>query len=160
MSPSRRKLRKIEDHQCPAYQPFRSARGRRVNDSGLVVGIQGRADADYSRELVALDANEADSTHWSRSGWCERPKVELFVRESIYLYLQLQTVSTPQSYDFILSPNGKVSPEDLSPSKVKLEPVPDGYVIQNVTGIRTHIVQRFDGRGYDVRKRAQSTVLW
>ncbi|KAJ3894586.1 alpha mannosidase-like protein [Lentinula edodes] len=140
MSPSRRKLRKIEDHQCPAYQPFRSARGRRVNDSGLVVGIQGRADADYSRELVALDANEADSTHWSRSGWCERPKVELF------------------SYDFILSPNGKVSPEDLSPSKVKLEPVPDGYVIQNVTGIRTHIVQRFDGRGYDVRKLGHYTV--
>ncbi|KAJ3785091.1 alpha mannosidase-like protein [Lentinula aff. detonsa] len=140
ISPSRRKLRKVEDHQCPAYQPFRSARDRRKNDSGLVVGIQGRSDADYSRELVALDANEADSIHWSRSGWCEKPKIELF------------------SYDFILSPNGKVAPEDLSPSKVKLEPVPDGYVIQNVSGIRTHIVQRFDGTGYDVRKLGHYTV--
>ncbi|KAJ4466510.1 alpha mannosidase-like protein [Lentinula aciculospora] len=138
--PSRRKLRKIEDHQCPAYQPFKSARGRRENDNGLIVGIQGRADADYSRELVALDANEADSIHWSRSGWCERPKVELF------------------SYDFILSPNGQIAPEDLSPSEAKLEPVPDGYIIQNVTGIRTHIVQRFDGTGYDIRELGHYTI--
>jgi len=134
ISPARQKLRKIEDHQCPAYHPFIFASGTPGADTGLVVGIRGRSDAEYSRDLVALDASEADSLHWSPSGWCEKPKVELF------------------SYDFILAPNGRVSPEDLSPSKVKLQPVPEGYVIHNVTGIRTHVVRRLEGKGYDVRK--------
>ncbi|KAJ3723053.1 alpha mannosidase-like protein [Lentinula raphanica] len=139
--PTRRKLRKIEDHQCPVYQPFRSARGGHGRDNtGLIVGIRGRSDADYSRDLVDIDANEADSRYWSRDGWCERPKVDLF------------------SYDFILSPNGKTVPEDLSPSKLKLEPVQDGYVVHNVSGIRTHIVQKLDGTGYDIRKIGHYTI--
>lgn len=44
-------------------------------------------------------------------------------------------------------------PEDSSPSYVKLAPLPDGFIIHNVTGIRTLMVQRLDGRGYDIRKR-------
>lgn len=80
VSPSRQKLRKIEDHQCPAHQPFKSA----YNDNiGLVVGVRGRADADWSRELVNLEASEADSANWSPSGWCEQPKVDLFVCVSV-----------------------------------------------------------------------------
>lgn len=46
-----------------------------------------------------------------------------------------------------------MAPEDLSPSFVKLAIVPDGFVVHNVTGIRTQIVQRLDGAGYDVRQR-------
>lgn len=53
-----------------------------------------------------------------------------------------------------MSANGKTAQEDLSPSLLKLGIVPDGFVIQNVTGIRTHIVRRLDGKGYDIRKRA------
>lgn len=37
-------------------------------------------------------------------------------------------------------------------------PVSDGYVLHNVTGIRTHIVSRMDGKGYDVTKRQWSLV--
>jgi hypothetical protein len=59
----------------------------------------------------------------------------------------------PQSYDFILSQNGETTPEDLSPSLFKLGVLPDGYIIQNVSGIRTHVVRRLDGKGYDIRKR-------
>jgi mannosidase alpha-like ER degradation enhancer 1 len=40
----------------------------------------------------------------------------------------------------------------LSPSLLKLAVAPDGYVIHNVTGVRTQIVQRLDGTGYDIRK--------
>lgn len=57
-----------------------------------------------------------------------------------------------KSYEFVLAPNGLVAPEDLSPSLLKLAVVPDGFVINNITGIRAKIVQRFDGKGYDVRK--------
>ena len=57
-----------------------------------------------------------------------------------------------QSYEFVLAPNGVVAPEDLSPSLLKLAPVSDGFIINNITGIRTKIVQRMDGKGYDVRK--------
>jgi ER degradation enhancer, mannosidase alpha-like 1 len=52
-----------------------------------------------------------------------------------------------------MSPNGKSAPEDLSPSLLKLGVLPDGYIIHNVSGIRTHIVRRLDGKGYDIRKR-------
>lgn len=90
---ARKKLRKIEDHQCPVYQPFVYAYGSREPDSGLVMGIRGRPDADYSRELVALDANELDALNWSPSGWCEKPKAELFVR---FGYLPaISTYSSP-----------------------------------------------------------------
>lgn len=44
-------------------------------------------------------------------------------------------------------------PEDVNPSAAKLVPVADGFIVQNVTGIRTHIVNRLDGKGYDITKR-------
>jgi len=58
----------------------------------------------------------------------------------------------PKTFEFVLAPNGRSVPEDLSPSLLKLAVVPDGYVIHNVTGVRTQIVQRLDGTGYDIRK--------
>lgn len=48
--------------------------------------------------------------------------------------------------------------EDLSPSYVKLGLLPNGFIIHNVSGIRTQIVQRLDGRGYDIR-RCESSFL-
>ena len=78
-------------------------------------------------------------------------------RESIFSYVAswiaaLLTDKGRQSYDFILSPDGNSVPEDLSPSLLKLGVLPDGYVIHSVTGIRTHIIRRLDGKGYDIRK--------
>lgn len=58
-----------------------------------------------------------------------------------------------QSFEFILSNNGSIVPEDFNPSHLKLQAVDDGYVLQNITGIRAHIVQRLDGTGYDIAKR-------
>ncbi|KAG6900914.1 hypothetical protein C0993_004351 [Termitomyces sp. T159_Od127] len=54
--------------------------------------------------------------------------------------------------------NGRAVPEDLSPSLLKLGVLPDGFILQNVTGIRTHIVRRLDGNGYDIRKLGHYTV--
>ena len=42
--------------------------------------------------------------------------------------------------------------EDVSPSLKKLYEVDDGFVLQNITGIRAHIVSRLDGKGYDLVK--------
>lgn len=58
-----------------------------------------------------------------------------------------------QTYDFVLSPDGRNVPEDLHPSAEKLVSVADGYLVHNVTGIRVHIVSRLDGKGYDITKR-------
>ena len=58
-----------------------------------------------------------------------------------------------KSYDFILSTDGRIVPEDLSPSRLKLEPVSDGFTIHNITGIRTQIVRRLDDQGYEIRRR-------
>ncbi|KAJ6539265.1 alpha mannosidase-like protein [Mycena capillaripes] len=125
---ARRKMRNVENHQCPAYRSF-TQRG-----SDLAMGIRSRGDVDYARELLSQTASDIDQAAWSPSGWCERPYVDLF------------------AYDFILSANSKVVAEDLSPSRVKLDLVDNGFIIHNVTGIRIHIVQRLDGKGYDIRK--------
>ncbi|KAJ7744523.1 alpha mannosidase-like protein [Mycena maculata] len=125
---ARRKMRNIENHQCPAYLPLTE------NNSGLVIGIRSHRDVEYARELLIQPASAGDEAAWSPYGWCERPYVDLF------------------AYDFILSANGKAVPEDLSPSRVKLDVVHDGFIIHNITGVRIHIVQRLDGNGYDIRK--------
>ncbi|KAJ7781324.1 alpha mannosidase-like protein [Mycena metata] len=126
-SRARRKMRKIDNHQCPAYHPFSQS-------SGLTMGIRSRGDVDYARELLSQPPSDVDQELWSESGWCERPHVNLF------------------AYDFVLSSSGKHVTEDLSPSRLKLDVVDNGFIIHNVTGIRIHIVQRLDGKGYDVRK--------
>ncbi|KAJ7667940.1 alpha mannosidase-like protein [Mycena polygramma] len=125
---ARRKMRNVENHQCPAYHSFTQ------KGSGLAMGIRSRGDVDYARELLSQTASDIDESAWSPSGWCERPYVDLF------------------AYDFILSANAKIVAEDLSPSRLKLDIVENGFIIHNVTGIRIHIVQRLDGKGYDIRK--------
>ncbi|KAG5644060.1 hypothetical protein DXG03_009150 [Asterophora parasitica] len=132
VSAARRKLRPIDNHQCPAYKPF-----LRVTDragSGLVQGILHRPDAEYARSLVEVTPTVNDINMWSPNGWCERPRVDLY------------------SYEVILSHNGKSVAEDISPSLLKLGVLSDGFVLQNITGIRCQIVRRLDGTGYDIRK--------
>ncbi|KAK0191006.1 alpha mannosidase-like protein [Armillaria mellea] len=131
MSSARRKTRKIMNHQCPAYAPA---------SSGLVKGIRSRGDIDYARELVSILPTEAERSAWSIYGWCERPKADLF------------------TYDFILSPGGMAVPEDLSPSLLKVALITEGFMVNNVTGIRVHIVRRLDGKGYEIRKLGHYSV--
>ncbi|KAF9534836.1 alpha mannosidase-like protein [Crepidotus variabilis] len=136
----RRRMRKLEDHQCPAYRPSTLANEHSTTRPGLTVGVRSRADVDYPHHLTGTTHSVNDERYWHSDGWCEKPKVD------------------PYSFEFILAPHGRTVPEDLSPSLVKLAVVQDGYVIHNVTGIRTHIVQRLDGKGYDVRKLGHYSV--
>ncbi|KAJ3573862.1 hypothetical protein NP233_g2134 [Leucocoprinus birnbaumii] len=134
MPPSRRKMRPVDSHQCPAYKPFIEVPNNHSTDNGLVRGIRSRSDYDYARKLLGVPASSAEIDAWSANGWCEKPVVDSF------------------SYDFILSADGRIVPEDLSPSRLKLEPVADGFILHNITGVRTQIVRRLDDQGYDVRK--------
>ncbi|EPQ59290.1 alpha mannosidase-like protein [Gloeophyllum trabeum ATCC 11539] len=140
VSRARRKLRRVEHLQCPAYRPPLVAIDDWERGTGLIGGLLARGDIDYARELVAMLPTEADKIPWSPEGWCDVPQVE------------------PYSYDFLLSPNGQAVPEDASPGLNKLRSVPDGFIVHNVTGIRTHIVRRLDGRGYDVTKLGPHAV--
>lgn len=62
-----------------------------------------------------------------------------------------------QTYEFILASNGRPIPEDPRAYR-KVTQVVDGFVVQNVTGLRTRIVSRMDGKGYDVTKRKSHTI--
>jgi len=151
-SQSRKRMRTIENHQCPAYLPYTRLFDHRQRRSGLVHGVRSRPDVDYARHLVGLSPTSADEQFFSPEGWCERPKVEPYVR-FYFLFHSRSVLTWHKTFDFVLAPNGRSVPEDLSPSLLKLAVVPDGYVIHNVTGVRTQIVQRLDGKGYDIRKR-------
>ncbi|TFK55771.1 alpha-mannosidase [Heliocybe sulcata] len=140
VSAARRKLRRQESYQCPAYHPPVIAWDYRGGNAGLIGGLLHRGDIDHARELVAMLPTEADQSVWSPYGWCDLPQVDIY------------------SYDFLLSPTGGSVPEDASPSSKKLQTIPEGYLLQNVTGIRTHIVRRLDGAGYDVTKLGPHAV--
>ncbi|KIJ56728.1 glycoside hydrolase family 47 protein [Sphaerobolus stellatus SS14] len=136
--PSRRKLRKGEKLQCPAYSPLRFPWSPKDQSYGLATGIRSREDAEFARVTVGLAdgswAAEDDSAYWFPGGWCDVPKVDLY------------------SLDFILSSTGEATTEDLSPDRTKLYMVDGGYVIINMTGIRAHITTRLDGTGYDITR--------
>ncbi|KAI0334796.1 alpha-mannosidase [Cubamyces sp. BRFM 1775] len=134
ISPARRKLRRVESVQCPAYRPPILAYDDWEGETGLRGGVMWRADFDYARELVGRMPSENETRWWDPEGWCMLPKHE------------------PYTYDFVLSADGEVVPEDVHPSADKLVPVADGYLVHNVTGLRVHIVTRLDGKGYDIAK--------
>lgn len=140
MSAARRKMRKVDAHQCPAYAPSLQKPNLTAGSFGLVQGIRSLEYSDYARELVGLAPEETDKSAWRPDGWCERPKMDIF------------------SFDFVLSLSGKVVPEDLSPSLFKLGVLHDGFIINNLSGIRTHITKRLDGRGYDITKLGHYSV--
>lgn len=154
-------MRRVEHLQCPAYEPVMEGTGGWDGNVGLIGGIHSRPDLDYVRTLVGTMVTEMDEKRWSPDGHCEIPMVQLYVSCcSSLLYLCLLS-DVSQSYDFVLSAHGTSVPEDLSPSSQKLFEVQDGFVLQNVTGIRTHIVSRLDGKGYDIVrcKSSHSTCI-
>jgi hypothetical protein len=125
---------------------------RSPENSGLTVGVRSRPDVEYTRHLVGLMPSRSDERHWFKDGWCERPNVEPYVSNTIPSLEKIaDNGCRPSSSSLLLVE--KLVPEDLSPSYVKLAPLPDGFIIHNVTGIRTLMVQRLDGKGYDIRKR-------
>ena len=142
-------------HRCPAYSPFTGIlknSDKQNQRTGLVQGVRSRVDVDYGRHLVGLSPNSADQAHWSPNGWCERPRVDLYVCTFFLYPFFLPVELTLQSYEFIFAARGRLVPEDLSPSSLKLDIVPDGFIVHNMSGIRTKIVQRLDGTGYDIKK--------
>jgi len=134
-----RRLRRAENPQCPAYEPpyFIGA----DDMPGLFVGIRSRADFDYARFLISTALSDGDETWWHPNGWCTIPVVDFYTQE------------------FILSLDGKIVEEDAKPSLEKIYPISDGFMVQSITGVRTRIVSRLDGKGYDVAKLGPHTVL-
>ncbi|KAF9226475.1 glycoside hydrolase family 47 protein [Gyrodon lividus] len=139
MSPVRRRLRREESLHCPAYHPFQGFVPSGFVE-GLVRGVGSRSDIDYARELIGLKPQPLDEHHWSPDGWCSLSQVN------------------PFSYNFVMSPGGRVVIEDQNVSPKKLQLVPDGFLLQNITGIRAHIVSRLDGKGYDITKLGPHAV--
>ncbi|KAI6003911.1 glycoside hydrolase family 47 protein [Pisolithus albus] len=140
MSSARRRMRREESHQCPAYQPFRAPPSSQQMN-GLVRGVGSRYDAEYARHLIGLKPQASDELYWSPDGWCAVPYTDLYV--------------SPPCQG---SHGGYEVTEDLNPGIDKLRLVGDGFVIQNVTGIRAHIVSRLDGRGYDITRLGPHAV--
>ncbi|KZS97985.1 hypothetical protein SISNIDRAFT_405596 [Sistotremastrum niveocremeum HHB9708] len=142
LSEIRRKMRGVEHQECPVYETHHEPPFTDPTD-GLATGIRGRGDAEWARHLVIGNLapkfkdfiEGSDSPYWSENGWCEVPR-------AVDVY----------TYDFVLSPTGTAVPEDPHPGSDKMQRIPDGFMITNVTGIRTHIVTRIDGKGYDVTK--------
>ncbi|TDL29347.1 alpha-mannosidase [Rickenella mellea] len=141
LSSVRRRQRRVENLQCPAYEPPLQGIYNSDSDKGLLGGVRMRKDIDYVRTLVGAAVTKGEENWWSPSGRCQLPTVELY------------------SYDFVLSASGKAVSEDPTPSPRKLLEVRDGWIMQNVTGIRTHIVSRLDGKGYDIVKLGPHKVL-
>lgn len=82
---SRRKMRPVDNHQCPVYKPFIGVYDNSSKETGLVRGIRSRSDYDYARKLVGVHASSVEIDAWSANGWCEKPMVENFV--SLWLEL-------------------------------------------------------------------------
>ncbi|KAI0773849.1 alpha-mannosidase [Fomes fomentarius] len=140
ISAARRKMRRVESLQCPAYYPPILAFDHWESDTGMSGGIVDRADIDYARQLIGRQPTESEEKVWTPDGWCTIPKHE------------------PYTYDFVLSSDGRTVPEDVHPSPEKMAPVPDGFLVHNVTGLRVHIVSRLDGKGYDITRLGPHAV--
>lgn len=78
MSPIRRKLRRVEHPQCPAYQSSVLAYDP-SSKSILTAGIYSRTDIEYARSLVAAPSTDEETYAWSPNGWCAVPRVDLYV---------------------------------------------------------------------------------
>lgn len=90
------------------------------------------------------------ASEWLVYGPSGRPLRESYLWRLCYLELRFDRF--PQTQEFILSIDGKPVKEDTSPSLDKIYPVSDGFMVQSIHGVRTRIVSRLDGKGYDVTK--------
>lgn len=74
----RRKLRRVENLQCPAYQPPKF--GNNYNDNnGLLGGVQSREDFDFARALVGAESTSSDEQWWSSDNQCILPPIIPYV---------------------------------------------------------------------------------
>ena len=80
MSAVRRKLRGAENHQCPTYSPGSTFQKHPNLGQGIVGGVRSRRDVEYARYLTDGTASELERAAWSPYGFCDIPKVEIFVR--------------------------------------------------------------------------------
>ena len=83
LSPVRRKLRRAENLQCPAYVPQQVGATSGNTSSGLFTGIRYRSDVDYARSLVGAATIPSDARWWSPYGQCDVPVVDIYVRLSV-----------------------------------------------------------------------------
>lgn len=158
ISAIRRELRRVEHLECPAYRPPMIGTGK-DRETGLTQNIYSRGDMEYPRELIQAPSTEAEEAAWSAYGWCSVPRVDLYVCVTLQAWSCTRIDEcNHQSYDFLLSPDGRSVVEDLHPSQTKLVAVSDGYIMHNVTRIRAHIVSRMDGKGYDITKRTSLDI--
>lgn len=145
----RKALHAGEVLQCPAYSA--------PTLGGLTVGIEGRGDYEYARQLVDLSVDEgqvadAEGRFWGSGGSCVAPTSLSHVR---YPTCSLLTF---QSFDIVLTPSesAEIPPEDSSPSPDKVFRIENGdFVIKNITGLRLRVRNRLDNVGYDVTSSKQ-----
>ncbi|KAH7100649.1 glycoside hydrolase [Auriculariales sp. MPI-PUGE-AT-0066] len=140
MSAARRKLRPKDVSNCPAHVTA-ALNWNPVSERSLPLlgGIRQRLDYDYARHLAGIPPTSVlaadDSQTWTYDGWCDAPKLQ------------------PQVFDFIFALEGDSTLEDVSPSLKKLQPVADGYILHNLTGIRAILRSRPDGKsGLEITK--------
>lgn len=79
VAPARKRIRNVEEHQCPVYVPVTTGSNRRGGQSGLVQGVRSRSDVDYARYLVGISPSATEELYWSPDGWCDKPNVEPYV---------------------------------------------------------------------------------
>ena len=79
MSAARRKLRRVENLQCPAYLNPLLAYDDWEADTGMNGGILSRADVDYARSLIGRVASDLEEKSWTPDGWCQIPRFEPYV---------------------------------------------------------------------------------
>lgn len=79
LSATRRKMRKVNAHQCPAYVGPKRLSHHGQSVMSPVQGIRSLEYLDYARELVDLPPDETDQSIWNPEGWCERPRMDIFV---------------------------------------------------------------------------------
>lgn len=78
ISAIRRELRRVEHLSCPVYEPPLLSSDRR-NGTGLTAGVYSRPDVDYVRTLISAPLTGMEEYVWSPDGWCQIPKVDLYV---------------------------------------------------------------------------------
>ena len=154
ISAARRKLRRVENLQCPEYLGPLLAYDGWDADTGMNGGILSRADTDYVRQLVGRAASEYEVKTWTPDGWCQIPRFEPYVSCTLLcMYTSPDAHRSRKTYDFILSADGSAVPEDPLPSSDKLITVADGFLVHDMSGIRVQITSRLDGKGYDIMTR-------
>ena len=84
LSPVRRKLRRAENLQCPAYRSTRLGGGgdgyhAEGEDEGLLTGVLFRPDVDFARVLVGTTPTDVEEAYWSSYGTCAVPTTEVYV---------------------------------------------------------------------------------